>query len=108
MFCEPKHYQPSARNNQMTRPITAAVTSIRILMDKAFYCSLYQNLKIQPHRPMINVVKIMYNTLLDLFNGIRGATPAVDLRPSGHARLQTAPTCKIRYRGLALKRDCII
>ena len=27
MFCEPKHYRPSARNNQMTRPITAATKS---------------------------------------------------------------------------------
>jgi hypothetical protein len=27
MFCEPKHYRPSAPNNQMTRPITAATKS---------------------------------------------------------------------------------
>jgi hypothetical protein len=40
----------------MTRLIKAALLSIRILMDKSLYRGLQQNLKIQPHRPMIDVV----------------------------------------------------
>src|SRR6186713_2768757 len=48
---------------------------------------LEQNVEVEQHRPVLDVIEVELDTLLDLLVGIDLAAPAVDLRPAGDARL---------------------
>src|SRR6202165_4854636 len=48
---------------------------------------LEKNEEIEQHRPVFDVVKIELDALLDFLLAVDFPTPAVDLRPSGNARL---------------------
>src|SRR6266404_1833002 len=48
---------------------------------------LEQNVKIEQHRPVLDVVEIELDALLDFLFAVDFAAPAVDLRPAGDARL---------------------
>src|SRR5215217_7496078 len=44
---------------------------------------LEQNVEIEQHRPILDVIEIELDALLDLLVGVDFAAPAVDLRPAG-------------------------
>ena len=48
---------------------------------------LEKNVQIEQHRPVLDVVEVELDALLDLFLVIDLAAPAVDLRPAGNAGL---------------------
>src|SRR6266404_156428 len=48
---------------------------------------LEQNVKIEQHRLVLDLVEIELDALLDFFLAVDFAAPAVDLRPAGNARL---------------------
>src|SRR3979490_1171175 len=48
---------------------------------------LEQNVKIEQHRPVLDVVEIELDALLDFLFAVDFAAPAVDLRPAGNAGL---------------------
>jgi hypothetical protein len=47
--------------------------------------SLEQDVEIETERPMIDIIEIVQNPLLDFFRRVRLAAPAIDLRPAGDA-----------------------
>src|SRR3981189_1195437 len=55
---------------------------------------LEQNVKIEQHRPVLDVVEIELDALLDFLFAVDFAAPAVDLRPAGNAGLD-AVACEI-------------
>src|ERR1700737_3584299 len=52
---------------------------------------LEKNVEIEQPRPVLDVVEIELDALLDLLLAVDFAAPAVDLRPAGNARLDTMP-----------------
>src|ERR1700694_1966363 len=48
---------------------------------------LEQNVEIEQHRPVLDIVEIELDALLDFLFAVDFAAPAVDLRPAGNARL---------------------
>src|SRR5260221_9071452 len=59
---------------------------------------LEKNEEIEQHSPILNVVEIELDTLLDFFLAVDLAAPAVDLGPAGNARLD-AVTREISVHG---------
>src|SRR5262245_50005298 len=45
-----------------------------------------QNVKVEQHRPILDVVEIVLDALLDLLARVRLAAPTIDLRPARHSR----------------------
>src|SRR5436190_3608094 len=60
---------------------------------------LEQDVEVEQHRPVLDVIEIELDTLLDLLVGVDFAAPAVDLRPAGDPGLD-AVTCEIAVDGL--------
>ena len=48
---------------------------------------LEQDVEVEQHRPVVDVVEVVLDALLDLLGGVGLAAPAVDLRPAGDAGL---------------------
>src|ERR1700730_14908645 len=48
---------------------------------------LEKNVEIEQHRPVLDIVEIELDALLDFFFAVDFAAPAIDLRPAGYARL---------------------
>src|SRR5437879_2196186 len=48
---------------------------------------LEKDVEIEQHRPVLDVIKIELDALLDFLFAVDFAAPAVDLRPAGNARL---------------------
>src|SRR5262245_44788271 len=48
---------------------------------------LEDDVEVEPHRPVVDVVEIVLDALADLVDRVGLATPAVDLRPAGDAGL---------------------
>src|SRR5262245_8109934 len=46
-----------------------------------------QDVEVEQHRPVFDVIQVMLDAPLDLLVGISLTTPAVDLGPTGDARL---------------------
>src|SRR3954469_12023824 len=53
--------------------------------------SLEQDEEVEQHRPVLDVIEIELDALLDLFLVVDFAAPAVDLSPAGDARLDAMP-----------------
>src|SRR4051812_3669521 len=49
------------------------------------YRGLEQNVKVEQHRPVLDVIQVELDALLDLLFIVDLAAPAVDLRPAGDA-----------------------
>src|ERR1700712_4470634 len=48
---------------------------------------LEKNVEIEQHRPVLDIIQIEFDALLDLLLAVDFAAPAVDLRPAGNAGL---------------------
>src|SRR4051795_9543823 len=48
---------------------------------------LQENVQVEQHRPVLDVIEVELDALLDLLVGIAFAAPAVDLGPAGNPRL---------------------
>src|SRR5450756_259790 len=55
---------------------------------------LEQNVEIEQRRPVLDVIEVEFDALLDFLFAVDFAAPAVDLRPAGNARLD-AVACEI-------------
>src|SRR5262245_124959 len=68
--------------------MTTNLNSIRVLaLGHQRDRRLQENVEVEQHRPVLDVIKIELDALLDLLVGIDFAAPAVDLGPAGDARL---------------------
>src|SRR5258706_6855330 len=81
---------PSQTYATRTQPVTdlSPGRSISVLV----FCHqrqrrLEQNVEIEQHRPVLDVIKIELDALLDFLFAVDFAAPAADLRPAGNARL---------------------
>src|SRR5438270_13193678 len=79
----PSHTLRNATNPARTAP---ARNSIRVLAprqqrDRRFQ----QDVDVEQHRPVLDVIQVEFDALLDLFFIVDLAAPAVDLRPAGDA-----------------------
>src|SRR3954452_16983067 len=73
---------------QQIRRSAPAANSIRVLVPRQQRDRrLHQDVYVEQHRPVLDVIKIELAALLDLFFIADPAAPAVDLRPAGNARL---------------------
>src|ERR1700682_1762974 len=75
-----------------------ALVSVLVLRDQR-QRRLEQNEEIEQHRPVLDVIEIELDALLDLLVGVDFAAPAIDLRPAGNAGLD-AVTREIAIHGL--------
>src|ERR1700722_1174560 len=48
---------------------------------------LEKNVKVEQHRPVLDVIEVELDALLDFLFAVDFAAPAVDLRPAGNSRL---------------------
>src|SRR3954471_20787494 len=71
---------------------------VRVLMEEALDDREPHDLQIEPHRPVLDVVQVVLNPLLER----RVATPAVHLRPAGQPRLHLVPQHVLRNAVLEL------
>src|SRR3954452_14261849 len=86
----PLPYTPSHTLRNATNPARTALAqdSIRVLVprqqrDRRFQ----QDVDVEQHRPVLDVIQIELDALLDFLFIVDLAAPAVDLRPAGDARL---------------------
>src|SRR4051812_32402122 len=81
----PSHTLRNATNPARTAP---AQNSIRVLVPRQQRDRrLQQDVDVEQHRPVLDVIQVELDALLDLLFIVDFAAPAVDLRPAGDARL---------------------
>src|ERR1700759_1026574 len=73
------------------RLLRALSSSVRVLGLEKRQRRLQQNGNVKQQRPVLDVIKIVFDALLDLFWGIQFAAPAIDLGPAGNAGLDAMP-----------------
>src|SRR5882757_7379511 len=74
----------------LTLAMTAQEKSIRVLvLGHQRHRRLRKNVEIEQHGPVLDVIEIELDALLDLFLVVDLAAPAIDLRPAGDPRLDT-------------------
>src|SRR3954451_13462500 len=80
-----------------------SLNSIRVLtLGHQRQGRLEQNVEVEQHRPVLDVIEIELDALLDLLVGVDFAAPAVDLSPAGDAGLD-AVAREITVHGLVEK-----
>src|SRR5690606_30248671 len=67
--------------------IAASVTSIGVPRVEQRYGGHRQDVQVEHHRPVLDVVEVVLDPALDLLRCVGFPAPAVDLRPAGDARL---------------------
>src|SRR3982074_1972475 len=71
-------------------PARSPVTSVNIPRPQQLHDGHQGNSKIEPERPVLDVPKVVLDTVLHDFNARRFPATAVDLRPAREARLYLA------------------
>src|SRR5262245_2416568 len=64
-----------------------------------------QNLDVEQDRPIVDVMQVTPDTLADLFDGVRLATPSIDLRPACNARFDPVP-CSVLIDNILEELAC--
>src|ERR1700686_4874622 len=96
----PLHTRTITQRNQHETPAGPAGKSVSVLvLRNQRQRRLEQNEKIEQHRPVLDVIEIELDALLDLLVGVDFAAPAIDLRPAGNAGLD-AVAGEITIHGL--------
>src|SRR5690348_16370354 len=62
------------------------------------------DLYVHPDRPMVDVMKVVSDSLANLLDGLRVTTPAVYLRPAGDPRLHSVAGVVVGY-GIAVQQS---
>src|SRR6185437_6570358 len=65
-------------------PARSELVGVLVLRDQR-HRRLEKNVEIEQHRPVLDVIEVELDALLDLFLVVDLAAPAVDLRPAGDA-----------------------
>src|SRR6202163_1773240 len=87
------HSQPYATQpviQRPNRPFCQHLISVVVLRHQR-QRRLEKNVEVEQHRPVLDVIEIELDPLLDLLFAVDFAAPAIDLRPAGNAGLDAVP-----------------
>ena len=70
-----------------------AVCLISIIVLADYENSFENDYEIEPDRPIVDIIEIVLDPLLQFFRRVGFAPPTVNLRPSGNAGFDPVPSC---------------
>src|SRR3546814_4031692 len=79
--------------SMIASPPSGARLSVSVPVGHNQQRSSDDDIEVEQKRPVFNIIEVVFQPVQELVLGMGLASPAVDLRPAGDARLHAMPRC---------------